>query len=127
MRPLATPLLVPMIEEGFIHNNISHDIIANYLSDDQLKAIDSIILGCTHYPLIGDEIKKFYNEGLVILDSSSVTADHTYQFLRDYDLLSSETRLPNKFYVSDFTEGFEKMTKMFFGELIHLERYKLWE
>ncbi len=49
---MATPLLVPMIEEGFIDGNISEGIIAKYLSEPIFENIDALILGCTHYPLI---------------------------------------------------------------------------
>ena len=57
---LATPLLVPMIEEGFHTKNVSHEIIDLYLSNQVLKDIDSLILGCTHYPLIKEEIIDYY-------------------------------------------------------------------
>src|SRR5690606_19782547 len=53
---MATPLLAPMIEEGFINDRISRTVLESYLSDKKLKGIDSIILACTHYPLIKNEI-----------------------------------------------------------------------
>jgi glutamate racemase len=49
---LATPLLAPMIEEGFFNNQISHEIIAQYLAEPVLDNIEALILACTHYPLI---------------------------------------------------------------------------
>ncbi|UCH14404.1 MAG: glutamate racemase, partial [Bacteroidales bacterium] len=58
---LPTPLLVPMIEEGFIFDDISNAIIRSYLSKNELKDIDALILGCTHYPIIKNQINKFYN------------------------------------------------------------------
>ena len=57
---LATPLLVPMIEEGFFNNKISRTVINSYLSRPKLKKIDALILGCTHYPLIKAEIEELY-------------------------------------------------------------------
>ena len=59
---LATPLLVPAIEEGFKNHPITHAIIYNYLSNNKLKNIETLILGCTHYPLLLDEIKQYYGE-----------------------------------------------------------------
>ena len=59
---LATPLLVPMIEEGFANDNISHAIIENYLSNPKIEDIDALILGCTHYVLIKTEIDAFLKE-----------------------------------------------------------------
>src|SRR5690606_11246519 len=58
---LATPLLVPMIEEGFIFDDISNAIIRTYLSDPKLSDISALILGCTHYPIIRNQISKFFN------------------------------------------------------------------
>ena len=59
---LETPLLAPMIEEGFFNQEISSTIIKNYLNDEKLDEINVLVLACTHYPLIQNEIKKFYNE-----------------------------------------------------------------
>jgi glutamate racemase len=58
---MATPLLVPMIEEGFIYDDISNAIIRTYLSDKSLDGIQALILGCTHYPIIKNQISKIFN------------------------------------------------------------------
>jgi glutamate racemase len=58
---MATPLLVPMIEEGFIFDDISNAIIRTYLSNESLAGIEALILGCTHYPIIKNQISKFFN------------------------------------------------------------------
>ena len=50
---LATPLLAPMIEEGFIHNSISQSVLHEYLGHQELQDIDSLVLACTHYPPTG--------------------------------------------------------------------------
>jgi len=125
---LATPLLVPMIEEGFIHNRVSADIINEYLSNPKLNDISHLVLGCTHYPLIKDEISEYFQQLITIHDSSLVTA----QFLKDYlekdDLLNMNgDNYVDHFYVSDFTQDFEDSANYFFGESVHLEEYKLWE
>ena len=59
---LETPLLAPMIEEGFFNQEISSTIIKNYLNDKKLDKIDILVLACTHYPLIQNEIISFYNK-----------------------------------------------------------------
>ncbi len=128
VKSLATPLLVPMIEEGFLHNNIAHDIIEKYLGDSLITKIDSLILGCTHYPLIKDELSDFYNNKVEILDSSIVTAKYLRNFLDSNNALNkSEKEGENKFYVSDLTDSFKHSAKLFFGEPVMLEKYKLWE
>jgi len=125
---LATPLLVPMIEEGFIHNKVSADIIESYLTDNSLMDISHLVLGCTHYPLIKDEIDKFYSKKITIYDSSVVTAQYLKKFLQQNNLLNINGKNEaDHFYVSDFTQDFEDSAQHFFGENVHLEEYKLWE
>lgn len=128
VKSLATPLLVPMIEEGFLHNRIAHDIIDKYLGDGSITEIDSLVLGCTHYPLIKKELNNYYKEQVEILDSSIVTAKFLNSFLSSSNLLNNSTRGgDNHFYVSDLTESFKHSAKLFFGEPVVLEKYKLWE
>ncbi len=128
VKSLATPLLVPMIEEGFLHNNIAHNIIDKYLQDSSITKIDSLVLGCTHYPLIKDELRNFYNDEVEILDSSIITAKFLNNFLSESSLLNdSKNDGNNHFYVSDLTESFKHSAKLFFGEPVVLEMYKLWE
>lgn len=123
---LATPLLAPMIEEGFFNNQISHEIIAQYLADDSLKSIDALILACTHYPLIKKEISAFYNDKLPILDSSEVVAMALKQHLMEENLLNPQTDHSQHFLVSDYTESFEAAARLFFHEAVHLEKHPLW-
>ena len=127
LKSMATPLLVPMIEEGFFNQKISHDIIDRYLSDKELSGIDALILGCTHYPLIKEEINSLLEEKVQILDSSEITASHLRSVLAAKGLLSDVKERDDEFMVSDFTASFESSTKMFFGETVKLTPYKLWE
>lgn len=125
---LATPLLVPMIEEGFIHNRISKDIIDKYLSEPELEGITDLILGCTHYPLIREDISKHYQDTVRVHDSSVETAKFLADFLAEKDLLSPERpKIRNHFFVSDYTKDFEDSANHFFGKDVNLEEYKLWE
>ncbi len=124
---LATPLLVPMIEEGFMHDKISRDIISEYLGNKIFSTISSLILGCTHYPLIKDEIEDYYSGKVKALDSSTIVAAHLQDYLTKNHMDSKIQNGKNKFYVSDYTPSFEALTRMFFGEEIHLEKFRLWE
>jgi glutamate racemase len=128
VQELATPLLVPMIEEGFIHNKVSEDIISEYLSNPRLKEISHLVLGCTHYPLITQEIDNYYQQAITIHDSSVVTAKYLKAYLETNDLLNTnDSNEVDHFYVSDFTQDFEDSANYFFGVAVHLEEYKLWE
>ena len=126
LQSLAAPLLVPMIEEGFFNNKISHDIIEAYLNDPMLKNIDALILGCTHYPLIKKEIINFYLGRIAVLDSSEVVARALYDHLLSKALLNDQPGVQDHFLVSDFTDSFEASTKQFFNETVHLEKHRLW-
>ena len=124
---LATPLLAPMIEEGFFNNNISKTIIHSYLSKNAFIDINALILACTHYPLIKKEVEEYYNNQVNIIDSSEVVAQYVYNLLQDQDLLNNGVGEKHCFYVSDYTESFEKSTRFFFKNEIHLDEVSLWK
>ncbi|MBK8954245.1 MAG: glutamate racemase [Saprospiraceae bacterium] len=123
---LATPLLAPMIEEGFVNNNISHSVIENYLSDPALSHIDALLLACTHYPLIKNEIENYYQKKIAVMDSTEVTAKQLQEKLRVKNLLSSKKTLQDHFYVSDYSENFANATRLFYPENINLELKNIW-
>lgn len=124
---LATPLLAPMIEEGFHKNEVSNAIIKSYLDHADLQALQALILGCTHYPLIKKQIKAFYPAHVEVIDSSEIVARATKSFLEFNNLLNQENAEKDRFLVSDYTVSFEHATKLFFGEEVTLEKYPLWE
>ena len=126
LHSLATPLLAPMIEEGFFNNQISHEIIAQYLSDPELQNIKGLILACTHYPLIKKEIDSYYRGKMTILDSSEIVAQALKKYLSSEDLLNTGHQAEHHFLVSDFTESFESSARMFFHESVKLEKHSLW-
>ncbi|MFN5325435.1 MAG: glutamate racemase [Bacteroidota bacterium] len=124
---LATPLLAPMIEEGFFNNNISRTIINSYLSRPKLKKIDVLILACTHYPLIRKEIGEYYHRDILIVDSAEIVAKQLKETLRLRKLLSTRKKAgSHRFFVSDLTASFEKSTKIFFKGKVRLELQNLW-
>jgi glutamate racemase len=122
---LATPLLAPMIEEGFINNDISNTIISNYLSNPKILNIDYLILACTHYPLIHKKIEDFYKNKVTVIDSTNIIANHISNELNKKRLLSDTNFKKYSFYVSNYTKSFEKSAKFFFKENIVLEEINL--
>jgi glutamate racemase len=124
---LATPLLAPMIEEGFFNNKISRSIIGSYLSSRKLSKVDSLILACTHYPLIRHEVEDFYKDKVDIIDTAGVVAAHVKEVLKKNNLLSKKKSPKHHFYVSDFTKSFEDSTRFFFKNKIHLEKVDIWK
>ena len=124
---LATPLLVPMIEEGFFNNKISKAVISSYLDRPKLKNADALILACTHYPLIRKEIEEIYKNEVPVFDSGEIVAHYLKNLLVRKKMLSDRSRPVHHFYVSDFTQSFEKTTELFFGKRIHLEQASIWK
>lgn len=125
---LATPLLAPMIEEGFFNNKISLGIIAEYLGNPELKNIEAIVLACTHYPLIARQINDYFQGRVNIIDSVQLVASLVKQELAAAGLLNpSQENGEQVFYVSDYTQAFENSTQIFFGGKLHLEHFPLWD
>ncbi len=124
---LATPLLAPMIEEGFFNNKISKTIINDYLSRPKLKGVDSLILGCTHYPLIKPEIEQYYKGKVTLFDTAGIVANYTKEILNTNGLLNNGKKMKHHFFVSDYTASFAESTKLFFKGKIKLEHNNLWK
>ena len=121
---LATPLLAPMIEEGFVSNSISNAVLDNYLSVDRFEKIETLLLACTHYPLLKKEIQKFWNNSVDIWDSTDVIVDEITKYLdttRTKDSIGTR-----EFIVSDKSESFERATEIFYGKKIKLEKVAFW-
>ncbi len=127
LNTLATPLLVPLIEEGASNQAIMADAIKAYLSESSLQAIDALVLGCTHYPLIKQHIEQFYGSKTAIIDSTDIVAKLVKALLESHNLLSGSTTSQKKFYVSDYTIAFSALARLFFKGPVTLERYPLWE
>lgn len=125
LKTLATPLLAPMIEEGFFNNQISHEIIAQYLADPTLSDIEALVLACTHYPLIKPEINQYYQNKIAVLDSAAIVARALHQYLAAHRLLNANAAT-HQFFVSDYTEAFEAATKLFFKSQVQLRYHPLW-
>jgi glutamate racemase len=130
LHALATPLLVPMIEEGFFQGRVSEEIIRTYLDHPALQGIEALLLACTHFPLIKPQMEDYYQDRVAVVDPSAVVADTVAEALASRQLLASpaEGASPaHHFYVSDFTRSFEESTRLFFGQEVQLEHYPLWE
>jgi len=123
---LATPLFVPMIEEGFVFDDISNAIIRSYLSRKELIGIDTLILGCTHYPIIRNQISRFLNFEVNVLDTARIVALSVQELLASKELLVTKRSGDNHFYVSDHTPYFEVIANIFFNEKISLQKRNIW-
>jgi glutamate racemase len=123
---LATPLLAPMIESGYLDDKVSAAILENYLSQPELEGIEALLLACTHYPLIKKQIERYYTTPIQILDSTDVVALAVQQKLKDKGLLAPKRKVTNHFFVSEHTQNFEDTAKLFYGGDINLEHQAIW-
>jgi glutamate racemase len=115
------PLFVPLVENGFINKDdqIVRLVIKRYLAPLMEAQVDTVILGCTHYPIIKDAISSVMGEKVKLIDSGRETALYAKKILTEKNLLNgSEQKGHSEFYVSDTPEGFENVAGVFLGENI---------
>lgn len=117
LRALATPLLAPMVEAGYV----CVDVLHHYLQDAVLQDISALVLGCTHYPLIRSQIAAFYPRPMDVLDATHTTAVALKDLLAAEGLLSTTRAHADRFLVSGLTPAFEKAAQTFLGETVRLE------
>lgn len=98
----ACPLFVPFVEEGMLEDVLTDGIIARYLEELRNARIDTLMLGCTHYPLLRSSIEKYMGSGVSCVDPSEVTSLAVKKILQANHLLNTQNQQPKyEFYVSD--------------------------
>ncbi len=111
---ISCPLLVPLVEEGYIEHPVSELIIQEYLRPLRHKPIDTLLLACTHYPLLFTTIQKILGEEVTLIDPAASCADYVKDLLTKKNLLNPQNDTPNyQFYVSDDPEKFRLLGKTF--------------
>jgi glutamate racemase len=115
----ACPLFVPLVEEGWSSGGITDSIVKKYIKPLLNKKIDTLILGCTHYPLLRETLKKNVGGNVVLIDSAKAAAQEVKNILKKTCLLADvEGKKFLKFYVSDNPEKFQTIGSRFFSEKI---------
>ncbi len=116
----ACPLFVPFIEEGVVESEALKIIASNYLKDIINKDVDTLVMGCTHYPIIENVLRSIMDENVNIINPGVCQAKEVYSFLKNNDLFKDEKgEVVRSYYVTDFTERFVKVAEMFLGGKIH--------
>lgn len=124
----ACPLFVPLAEEGWTDNEIARLTAESYLRDMLDSGVDTIVLGCTHYPLLKRCISNVVGENVTLVDPAKATAVKMKKFLEANDMLNNGTEEKRTFYVSDHTQSFdtlcERLLKQHYtAEKIDIEKY----
>lgn len=117
----ACPLFVPLVENGYIEkgNKVTTLIAEEYLAPLKEAGIDTLIMGCTHYPLISDIIADYMGSGVTLIDSGFEAANLLAESLKEEDMLSSESSGRLSFFVSDSADNFERLGGMFLNQNIN--------
>jgi glutamate racemase len=115
---LACPLFVPFAEEGFLKGKIVEEIAEFYLKPLKKSGVDTLILGCTHYPLLKKVIAKFMGKDVVLIDSAQQVAMEVKKILDSERMLNEKRKPRHKFYVSDNPEWFKGLAKRFLGRYV---------
>ncbi len=103
----ACPLFVPLVEEGWLNHHVTEEVVEHYLKDLMEKNIDTLVLGCTHYPLLRDVIQACVKDSITLVNPAYETAKVLKKCLEDNDILSSYQQVTDHtFYVSDGAEKF---------------------
>ena len=123
----ACPLLVPLIEEGWHKRGETMKFIRYYLRPLKAKHIDTLILGCTHYPLLYKQFQQTAGKNITVLDAPTIVADKLVGYLHRHPEIESKLKKGNqyRFLVTDITQTFQKNAEAFLGERVKLEKVEL--
>lgn len=114
------PLFVPLVESGWIAENdeVAVPMVRRYLASVKAANVDTLILGCTHFPLLAPIIRNELGEGITLIDSGRETAALCAQLLRERDALADRESGSAQFFVSDQPEGFSRVAEIFLGKSV---------
>ena len=121
------PLFVPLAEEGWIKHQATFEIAEEYLKELREYEIDTLVLGCTHYPILSEVIQEVVGQNVSLIDSGVASSEVIKIELEKLDLLS-DTNKPGvqEFYVSDIPTKFKEVAELFLGrEIDHVHKVDL--
>ncbi len=119
----ACPLFVPLVEEGFFEDEATHLIAKQYLEKFIENHVDTLILGCTHYPMLKNTIQRIVGENVIMVDSGEETAKFVKKYIESNSLATSKSvKSKLKIYVSDLPHKFQQIAERFLqNSLSHIE------
>ncbi len=122
--PKACPLFVPLAEEGWVQGEVPRLVAQEYLGELARAGVDSLVLGCTHYPLLKGVIGEVMGPGVALVDSAEATAEVVAQRLQASGLLAPEgAATDHSYFVTDVAEKFLSVAERFLGRPVgHAEQ-----
>ena len=121
----ACPMFVPLVENGYTKGNIARQIAEEYLNPIKEEGVDTLILGCTHYPLLTEEIQKIMGDSVTLINAGAETALAAKEYLEKADMLCDRRVGEVKYYVSDSVDGFADLGGVFLEKKIQGDVYKV--
>jgi len=115
---IACPLFVPFVEEGWLSGSVVTQVAKRYLEPLVASRVDTVILGCTHYPLLKPVIRNILGPRVNLIDSAKQVAMEVKKILVADGLLDNNPNVKRRFYVSDNPEWFRALAKRFLGQTI---------
>jgi len=113
----SCPLFVPLVEEGWLNGGVTERVIKKYLGPLAEEKIDTLILGCTHYPLLKNEIRTFFGPEVTLIDSAAPTVKKLASLLGGKKLLYQGEKKPKfEIFTSDLPRNFLNVGERFLGE-----------
>ena len=111
---LACPLLVPLVEEGWVDKKATKEIVKEYLNYFRTKKIEGLVLACTHYPILEKVIKKVVGGNIKIINPAEILAKEVKKFLEGNPATNSQMKIKNshQFFFSDEPYNFKKISSM---------------
>jgi glutamate racemase len=114
----ACPLFVPLVEEGWTDNGVASMTVKTYLGSLKKSGIDTLILGCTHYPLLKTAIRNFMGSTVQLVDSAQEIAKEVGEVLKKQSLARREGKGNHSFFVTDAPDRFIKVGGRFLGDKV---------
>lgn len=117
----SCPMFVPLVEEGWYSSDDSvvMGTVERYLTPIKEAGVDTLILGCTHYPVLSGAIREVMGNNVKLINAGTATAEAVYTFLNDNAMLNDgQNEANHKFYVSDKADSFRKIASSLLGEEI---------
>ena len=123
------PLFVPLAEEGWTEHKATYEIAEEYLKEIREDGIDTLVLGCTHYPILSNVIQEVIGQNVHLIDSGVASAELIKEKLQKLDLLKNSNGIGwQEFYVSDIQVKFKEIAELFLGkEIDHVHKVDLEE
>jgi glutamate racemase len=115
----ACPLFVPLAEEGWTHHQATYEIAEEYLKELREKEIDTLVLGCTHYPILADIIQEVIGNNVKLIDSGIAAAEVLKNEIHKLKLETNHKDHPNlDLFVSDIPTKFQEVAELFLGKAV---------